>query len=59
MTGESILRALEPEAEVTLNGTAYNVGGFLQPRSANRAYITPERIDSLTNDEAAMQFFRK
>ena len=56
MTGESILRALSPEAEVVLNGTTFNVGGFSQPKWANRAYITPERIEALANDEGAMQF---
>ncbi len=55
-TGESILRALGPEAEIVINGTTFKVGGFSQPRSANRAYITPERIEALTNDEEAMQF---
>lgn len=56
MTGESILRALSPEAEIVLSGTNYKVGGFSEVAWANRAYLTPERIAVLIGDEEAMQF---
>ncbi len=56
MTGESILRALSPEAEIVLSGTNYKVGGFSEVPWANRAYLTPERIAALKGDEEAMQF---
>jgi hypothetical protein len=52
-TGESILRAVKPEATLTVNGTDYQVGGLIgQP---NRAYLRREWIDALT---AAPNAFR-
>ena len=46
MTGESIIRAVKPEALITVNGTSYDVGGLAgQPE---QAYLLPEWIDSLT-----------
>ncbi len=52
--GENLLRGVKPEAEITLNGVPYAVGG-LQGQS-NYAFLRPEDIDGLRNDPAAMQF---
>lgn len=54
MTGESVLRAVKPEAKITLDGQSYDVGGLTgQP---NLAYLLPEWKDKLQADPAAFQF---
>lgn len=54
MNGASLLRAVEPEASVTLDDKPYAVGGLLgQP---DRAYLRPEWIAQLTNSQGAFQF---
>lgn len=54
MTGESVLRAVEPEAAVTIDGQEFAVGGLQgQP---DRAYLLPEWVARLTNDPGAFQF---
>ncbi len=54
MTGESLLRGVKPEAELTIDGIAYAVGGLKgQP---NYAYLRKEWIDQLTNEPSALQF---
>ena len=51
---ESIMRGVKPEAEVVINGMAYDIGGLKgQP---NYAYLDPRWIDSLYNDETSFQF---
>jgi len=51
MTGQSILRAVQPEATVTIDGVAYNVGGLIgQP---DHAYLLPAWLGSMTADPAA------
>ena len=46
MTGGSLLRAVKPEALLSLNGTAFEVGGLVgQPE---RAYLLPEWLDQMT-----------
>jgi hypothetical protein len=53
MTGASILRAVKPEACVELNWQRLDVGGLKgQP---DYAYLTPEWVDQMTADPAAMQ----
>ena len=53
MNGQSMLRSIRPEARVTINGVAYDVGGLVgQP---NHAYLTPEWLETMTSDPAAMQ----
>jgi hypothetical protein len=54
MTGASVLRAVEPEAQLTLDGHTYAVGGLYGQR--DRAYLLPEWIKGLTNDPGAFQF---
>lgn len=54
MTGEAMLRAVEPEAVLTIDGKEFEVGGLHgQP---DRAYLLPEWTAKLTNDPAAFQF---
>jgi hypothetical protein len=54
VTGEAILRGVKPEAELTLNGITYAVGGLKgQP---NYAYLRPEWIDQMQVDPASLQF---
>jgi len=54
MTGEAMLRAVEPEAVVTIDGKEFQVGGLRgQP---DRAYLLPEWTAQLTNDPGAFQF---
>ncbi|MEZ4776075.1 MAG: alpha-galactosidase [Bacteroidia bacterium] len=53
ITGESILRGVKPEAEITINGDTFAVGGLTgQP---NYAFLLPEWIDSMKADSRAMQ----
>ena len=52
MTGASILRAVKPEARVELDWQRLDVGGLKgQPEYA---YLTPEWVDNMTADPAAM-----
>lgn len=54
LTGESLLRAVGPEATLTLDGQLYSVGGLKgQP---NRAYLLPEWVAGMTNNPQAFQF---
>lgn len=53
-SGESLLRAVEPEAVVVLDGRTYPIGGLSgQP---DRGYLTPAWAAGLTNDPASFQF---
>ncbi|NOG53992.1 MAG: alpha-galactosidase [Planctomycetes bacterium] len=53
-TNETLLRAVRPEAEVTINGTRYAVGGLTgQP---NHAYLTDDWLAHMTADPEAMRF---
>lgn len=46
VTGQQLLRAVKPEARVTLNGKTFNVGG-LSGQTEN-AYLLPEWLDGFT-----------
>ncbi len=53
-TGESMLRAVAPEAEVEIDGRKYAIGGLAgQP---NLAYLRPDWIAAMKSDPAAFQF---
>ena len=53
LTGASIIRAVQPEALVTIDGADYKVGGLMgQP---DRAYLLPEWIGKLQADPGAFQ----
>lgn len=50
VNGQQLLRALKPEARITLNGKTYDVGGLYGQRE--QAYFMPQWIDSLSPGEA-------
>ena len=54
MTGEAILRGVKPEAEVTIDGDTFNIGGLTG--QSNYAFLLPDEIKTLQNDPAAFQF---
>ncbi len=54
MSGAAMLRAVEPEATVTIDGLEFKIGGLRgQP---DRAYLLPEWTAKLTNDPGTFQF---
>ncbi len=54
MTGSTVLRAVQPEATVTIDSQEFKVGGLQgQP---NHAYLLPEWTVKLENDPGAFQF---
>ncbi len=54
VTGESLLRAVKPEARVTVGGKVYEVGGLTgQP---NNAFLRPEWVDTLKTKPDALVF---
>lgn len=54
VTDQAILRAVEPEAIVTVNGRRYEVGGLKGQR--DRAFLLAEEIDQLRADPEAMRW---
>ncbi len=46
VTGEQLLRAVKPEAVITLNDVNYNVGGLYGQKE--KAYIQPQWVDGFT-----------
>ena len=54
ITGNTLLRAIKPEAVLAINGNGYEVGGLKgQP---DYAYLDSDWIADLTSDENAFQF---
>lgn len=54
MTNQSMLRGVKPEAKLTIEGIAFDIGGLKgQP---NYAYLLDEWLDSLNADPRAFQF---
>ena len=54
MTGESMVRAVKPEAELEIDGAKYPVGGLVgQP---NLAFLRPDWLDAMHADPNAFQF---
>lgn len=53
MTGESLLRAIRPEAEITLDGIGYAVGGLVGQE--NQAFL-PADLGALKEDPMAMRY---
>ncbi len=52
-TGQSMLRSVRPEARITIDGTAFDVGGLVgQP---NHAYLKEPWLDDMQADPQAMQ----
>jgi hypothetical protein len=54
MNGQQLLRAVSPEARITINGKEYNVGGLYGQKE--KAYLLPEWINNFTAGEADFQF---
>ncbi|RPD98501.1 alpha-galactosidase [Aureibaculum marinum] len=54
VTGETMLRSIKPEAEVTIDGITYAVGGLTGLKE--HGYLKNEWIDNLEADENAFQF---
>ncbi len=55
-TGQQLLRAIKPEARITINNTLYNIGG-LYGQSEN-AYLVPKWIDSFTTGKNDFRYKR-
>ncbi len=56
VTGESLLRAVAPEAVLEINGKQFAVGGLVgQP---NLAYLSADWLDAMKSDPDAFQFDR-
>ena len=53
VTGKEMLRSIEPEAEVTINGKSYNVGGV--KGQFERGYLQYNWLDKFTRDEQAFE----
>ncbi len=53
VSGESFVRAIEPEAVLRLYGLTLKVGGLIGPK--NRAFLRPEDLDALVIDPDALQ----
>jgi hypothetical protein len=54
-TGEQLLRAVNPEAKLTIDGKIYGVGGLYGQKE--KAYLKSEWINDLTSTKADFQFF--
>ncbi|NCB09497.1 MAG: alpha-galactosidase, partial [Bacteroidia bacterium] len=54
VSGQQLLRAVKPEAELVIDGKKYNVGGLYGQKEL--AYLLPEWIDSFTFDENDFQY---
>ena len=53
-SGQQLLRAIEPEAIVHLNGKAYNIGGLHGQKE--RAYFQTQWIDGFTTNDSDFHF---
>lgn len=54
VTGQALLRAVKPEAIVTINGQRYEVGGL--KGQVDHAFLRPDELEQLTADPAALRF---
>lgn len=52
--GQQLLRAVKPEARITIDGKDYNVGGLYGQKE--NAYLLPEWVDEFTKNENDFQF---
>jgi len=55
MTGETLIRALNPEGEITINKRKYVIGGLNGQR--DRAFLQDEWIDQLTPPQNGLELF--
>src|SRR5580692_9471957 len=54
MTGQSLLRSVQPEAQVELDGKRFDVGGLAGQPIDN--YLSPSWLDQLTAEPSAFHF---
>jgi hypothetical protein len=54
MTDAALLRAVQPEARVELDGVSYDIGGLVGQEEC--AYLRREWVDEFTSDPQAFQF---
>ena len=54
ITGQQLLRAVMPEAVITINGKEYNIGGLYGQKE--KAYLLPEWLENFTKGENDFQF---
>lgn len=54
--GQQLLRAVKPEAQVTIDGTAYNVGGLYG--QTENAYLQPEWSNNFVAHDSDFHFVR-
>jgi hypothetical protein len=52
--GQQLLRAVKPEAQITINGTPYNIGGIYG--QTENAYLLPEWLDAFTAHDSDFQY---
>lgn len=52
--GQQLLRAVKPEAQVTIDGTAYNIGGLYG--QTENAYLRPEWLNKLAVHDSDFHF---
>ncbi len=55
-TGQQLIRAVMPEAVITIDGKIYNVGGLYGQKE--KAYLLPGWLDTFTHDKNDFQFER-
>jgi len=56
INGQQLLRAVSPEARLTINGKVFNVGGLSGQKE--KAYLLPEWLDNFTGNENDFQFVK-
>lgn len=56
VSGQNYLRAVRPEAQITVNGQKFNIGGLSGQPIQN--YLLREWIEKLTNDEESFQYVK-
>ena len=54
ITGDPLLRAVRPEAQITINEEVFSVGGLVG--QSNHAYLTEEFIELLKDDPQSLRF---
>ena len=54
ITGQQLLRAVMPEAIITINGKEYNIGGLYGQKE--KAYLLPGWVDNFTSRDSDFQF---
>ncbi|TLV03145.1 alpha-galactosidase [Dyadobacter luticola] len=53
-TGQQLLRAVKPEARVTINGISYNLGGLFGQKE--NGYLLPEWVENLKSADSSFHY---